>query len=260
MGKACALLKYHIMKNEGATEKKISRNKQLKFVVALTLLTIFCVGPFVQEWNFGSEDSTLSMLNTSRKDYNDLYYNDTHQQSSSLLLSKNVSTKTTSIVSANHRIVCSTATNENENVTCIDPVGLNGEWVHIGRGNNRFFDSPECCGWADKKQNINDIILGEKGKCNMNITKYMEESKIEFGLHNGDANYLSMVGWNVCECNDFVDEYVWESPTLDKHFNASETCHMLRNRTVLYIGDSTGHEAASTLMNSFRPMGQTCQT
>ena len=244
---------------------KISRNK-LKFVVALTLLTIICVGSLVQEWNFGSEDATSSIFNninnTSQKDYYELY-NDTHQQSSSSsLLSKNISTKTTSTIAADDRIVCSTATNENnenENVTCIDPVGLNGEWVWLG--NNRTFDSPECCGWADKKQTINDIILGEEnGKCNMNITKYMEVSKIEFGLHNGDANYPSMVGWNACECNDFVDEYVWESPTLDQHFNASDTCRMLRNRKVLYIGDSTGHEVASTLMNSFRPMGETCHT
>jgi len=233
----------------GATDiHKISRNK-LKFVVALTLLTIICVGSLVQEYNFGSEDSTSSIFNKYK----------------SLLLSKNISTKTTSnstsTIAADDRIVCSTATNETENVTCIDPVGLHGEWVHIG--NNRTFDSPECCGWADKKQTINDIILGEgeRGKkCNMNITKYMEESKIEFGLHHGDANYPSMVGWNVCECDDFVDEYVWESPTLDQHFNASDTCRMLRNRTVLYIGDSTGHEVASTLMNSFRPMGQTCHT
>ena len=233
----------------GATDiHQISRNK-LKFVVALTLLTIICVGSLVREYNFGSEDSTSSIFNKYK----------------SLLLSKNISTKTTSnstsTIAADDRIVCSTATNESENVTCIDPVGLNGEWVHIGRGNNRTFDSPECCGWADKKQTINDIILGEEnGKCSMNITTYMEESKIEFGLHNGDANYPSMVGWNVCECNDFVDEYVWQSPTLDQHFNASETCRMLRNRTVLYIGDSTGHEVASTLMNSFRPMGETCHT
>ena len=37
-------------------------------------------------------------------------------------------------------------------------------------------------------------------------------------------------------------------------------CRMLGNRRVLYIGDSTAHEAASTLMNSFRPAGETCQT
>ena len=107
--------------NEGkeATDiHKISRNK-LKFVVALALLTIICVGSLVQEWNFGSEDATSSIFNninnTSQKDYYELY-NDTHQQSSSSsLLSKNISTKTTSTstIAADDRIVCSTATNEN---------------------------------------------------------------------------------------------------------------------------------------------------
>ena len=141
---------------------KISRNK-LKFVVALALLTIICFGSLVQEWNFGSEDSTSSIFNNNI----------------SLLLSKNITTKisSTSTIAADDRIVCSTATNENENVTCIDPVGLNGEWVHIGRGNNRTFDSPECCGWADKKQTINDILGEENGKCNMNITKYWRNPK-----------------------------------------------------------------------------------
>ena len=153
--------------NEGeATDLHKTTRNNLKFVVALTLLTIICVGSLVQEYNFGSEDSTSSIF---------IKYK-------SLLLSKNISTKTTSnstsTIAADDRIVCSTATNENENVTCIDPVGLHGEWVHIGRGNNRSFDSPECCGWADRKQTINDIILGEeKGKCNMNITKYWRNPK-----------------------------------------------------------------------------------
>ena len=67
--------------NEGkeATDiNRISRNK-LKFVVALALLTIICVGSLVQEWNFGSEDATSSIFhnnNISQKDYFEIY-NDT---------------------------------------------------------------------------------------------------------------------------------------------------------------------------------------
>eukprot|EP00985_Skeletonema_marinoi_P030399 scaffold31885_cov161-Skeletonema_marinoi.AAC.2 len=31
--------------------------------------------------------------------------------------------------------------------------GLDGEWVHIGKNNNRSFDSPECCDWSLYKTN-----------------------------------------------------------------------------------------------------------
>jgi len=134
--------------------------------------------------------------------------------------------------------------------------GLDGEWVHIGKNNNRSFDSPECCDWSLYKTNA------VEPNCNMTFTQYMEwenSSNTEHGLYTGSLNYPAMIGYKGCACHDFVDEYEWQSPTLPP-FNATETCRMLGKRTVLYIGDSTAHEAASTLMNSFRPAGETCQT
>jgi len=137
--------------------------------------------------------------------------------------------------------------------------GLDGEWVHIGKNNNRTFDSPECCDKNFLSRRRREAIAPN---CNMTFTQYMEwgnSSNKQHGLYNGNLNYPAMVGYKGCQCHDFVDEYEWKSPTLPP-FNASETCRMLGKRTVLYIGDSTAHEAASTLMNSFRPAGETCQT
>lgn len=93
--------------------------------------------------------------------------------------------------------------------TCVDPVGVVGEWVSVGRG--RSFTAPFCCG---------------------------RES-----------------GW---VCNDFFDEYEWQSENIPSIFDPIDTCHLLGNSSVLLVGDSTMGQFSDTLMNSLWP-GQ-CQS
>ena len=76
-------------------------------------------------------------------------------------------------------------------------------------------------------------------------------------------------GGHSCSCRgnrNFADEYVW-SPTASSQlqpgqqqgqqqqttFDASHTCRLLGNRTVLFLGDSTSQQAAATLMNALQP-------
>jgi len=54
----------------------------------------------------------------------------------------------------------------------------------------------------------------------------------------------------------FVDHYHWEAKGL-LPFDATESCRLLGNRTVLMIGDSTMGQTASTLINRLLPAG--CQ-
>lgn len=156
------------------------------------------------------------------------------------------------------RTTSTTATNGSKHEqNRVGVADLDGEWLHNnGANKDRTFDSPECCDWGIRENKNN------APSCNVSLAQHMEwgnSSNKHHGLYTGNPNYPAMVGYNGCKCHDFVDKYEWQSPTLPP-FNVSETCRMLGNRRVLYIGDSTAHEAASTLMNSFRPAGETCQT
>ncbi|KAL7532433.1 hypothetical protein ACHAWF_004136 [Thalassiosira exigua] len=55
-----------------------------------------------------------------------------------------------------------------------------------------------------------------------------------------------------CDCPWFRDEYEWTSPEtgLRPSFDADETCDRLGGRTVMFVGNSTSQQAASTLMNA----------
>ena len=77
-------------------------------------------------------------------------------------------------------------------------------------------------------------------------------------------------GWNfgsVCEngaatnvqcTNGYHDDFVWQAEGLAT-FNATTTCALLGNRTVLMIGDSTMGQTAATLMNRLREPGGGCE-
>ncbi|KAL7503946.1 hypothetical protein ACHAXN_001665 [Cyclotella atomus] len=62
-----------------------------------------------------------------------------------------------------------------------------------------------------------------------------------------------------CYCSNFTEWYVWQSPNLLPHseFDPVDTCRLLGDREVLFIGDSTSFQTASTLMNTLYPGG--CQ-
>jgi hypothetical protein len=63
------------------------------------------------------------------------------------------------------------------------------------------------------------------------------------------------MGGNGCLCGqrNLKDEYKWKSPSLTKEFDPHYACQLLGNRTVLILGDSTGGQFASTLMNALQP-------
>ena len=68
-----------------------------------------------------------------------------------------------------------------------------------------------------------------------------------------------LIGGAACLCTNFIDEYEWQSPQLVL-FSLLETCALLGNRKVVFIGDSTNQQAASTLINAIRPSGALCHT
>ncbi|KAL7465183.1 hypothetical protein ACHAXS_005526 [Conticribra weissflogii] len=123
--------------------------------------------------------------------------------------------------------------------SCQDPVGVVGEWEFVGF--NRSFAAPVCCGWDDR---IVDKLCGNKP----NTT---------FHRGNSDGSYQHL-GGRGCRCSNFKDQYIWRSPGLSIRFDPIETCSLLRDRNVLFIGDSTMSQTATTLMNALIP-GR-CQT
>ena len=132
-----------------------------------------------------------------------------------------------------------------EGTSCLDPVGVVGEWVHVGP--NRMFAAPVCCRWVSA-----EFRKKKPEACGT------EQANAQ--LYSGFKTYPQQMFGNACKCeeNNFTDEYEWRSPHLPQTFNPVDTCRLLGNRTALFVGDSTMSQTASTLMNSLLP-GK-CQT
>ena len=124
--------------------------------------------------------------------------------------------------------------------SCLDPVGIVGEWVHVGP--SRTFAAPVCCA---RDPNLRKE-LGQLEVCDTAI-----QSDLFF---SGSPSYPQQISArHACTCELFNDEYEWTSPLLPQTFNPVDTCRLLGNRTALFIGDSTMSQAASTLMSSLQP-------
>jgi len=115
--------------------------------------------------------------------------------------------------------------------TCVDNIGLPGEWVNVGK--NRTFDAPLKTGVAGPST------------CGKGLTNTPM-------FYHGNPEKATTLYGAKCACPWFIDEYKWTSPEtgLLPFFDANETCNRLGRRTVLFIGDSTSQQAASTLMNA----------
>mmetsp|Transcript_36044 Transcript_36044/g.56405 ORF Transcript_36044/g.56405 Transcript_36044/m.56405 type:complete len:182 (-) Transcript_36044:528-1073(-) len=79
------------------------------------------------------------------------------------------------------------------------------------------------------------------------------------GFYEGRPDLLAQMGGfnGCCKKEYFEEEYRWQSPSLAS-FNAKSTCEKLGKRKVLFIGDSTVLQTATTLMNALFSGG--CQT
>ena len=125
--------------------------------------------------------------------------------------------------------------------TCLDPMGVVGEWIYTP---NLTFAAPVCCSSDDPQQSL------AKGQCVLEVGQPF--------VYSGSELYQKTPG-HACSCeNRFLDEYKWQSPHLPSSFDPIKTCELLGNRTVLFIGDSSIQQTASTLMNSLVPAG--CQS
>ena len=211
--------------NSSQPKKQWSR-KRLITLVAIGIVACVPLAILSQKWILSKIIESHTIISTgnasSVSEYPFQLNNESDDSSTKMtpIISQSISSSDSSKFKRPSGIVC------NSNGTmCIDPIGLDGTWVHIGQNNNRTFDSPECCGWGDK------MNRDKTKNCNMNVTKYMMESKIQFGLHSGDANHPSLFGWDACECHDFVDKYEWQSPalTLPAKFNSACVLRYLGN-------------------------------
>lgn len=112
-----------------------------------------------------------------------------------------------------------------------------GEWVYIP---NRTFNAPVCCSWDGEYKEL------LKSKCGSKTT-------FRKWHYRGPAfnDFPVQTGGNACSRN-FVDNYVWKPSPAILDFNPQYVCELLRNRTVLVLGDSTGQQTASILMNALQ--------
>ncbi|KAL3772989.1 hypothetical protein ACHAWO_004128 [Cyclotella atomus] len=128
--------------------------------------------------------------------------------------------------------------------SCVDPVGVEGEWVLLEP--EQVLAAPVCCEWLRAKFKENEKQCG---------TEQLQLHKK--GDFRGNPDFYTQTSG--CYCSNFKEKYVWQSPNLLSHskFDPIDTCRLLGDREVLFIGDSTSAQAASTLMNTLYPGG--CQ-
>eukprot|EP00040_Diaphanoeca_grandis_P002651 m.278678 g.278678 ORF g.278678 m.278678 type:complete len:426 (-) comp137854_c0_seq1:109-1386(-) len=117
-----------------------------------------------------------------------------------------------------------------------------GRWVH---NPEKPFDSPDCCGSDDSH-----FLKSTSSKCG-----FQEMSRVRNG-YDGRTKFLAHVGQHSCVCTTY-DPWRWESASLPR-FNSNTLCSLLGKRNMVFIGDSTLAQTASTMMNAVFKAG--CQT
>ena len=114
--------------------------------------------------------------------------------------------------------------------------------------------SPICCGWDG------NAFLDHPAECGtfkMPKSIVMDEEVVEG--YRGRADFLAHSGGNGCSCPQGAQQkgWVWSDPALEP-WNAARFCELLGARKLLFIGDSTMEQSASTVMNAAFQAG--CQT
>eukprot|EP00978_Attheya_sp_CCMP212_P041495 scaffold238779_cov60-Attheya_sp.AAC.1 len=128
---------------------------------------------------------------------------------------------------------------------CIDAVGVVGHWEYTL--NRKPLVSPECCD-VDPTARRYNISSTESIPCAPSI----------WSSFQGQTNTYQENGGYECVCPGYVDRYTWRSPDIPEKFDAKKTCKLLGQKRVLFIGDSTVRQVASTLINVLFPAA--CQT
>eukprot|EP00040_Diaphanoeca_grandis_P042602 m.7740 g.7740 ORF g.7740 m.7740 type:complete len:297 (+) comp6171_c0_seq2:88-978(+) len=110
--------------------------------------------------------------------------------------------------------------------------------------------APVCCGW-----NFHGYAKNPPSdNCGT-----LPMPKTTDGRYVGRRELLAHVGGRGCTCakEPATERWRWESPSFPQ-FNATMLCELLGNRTMMFIGDSTMEQTASTVMNAVFAAG--CQT
>ena len=115
--------------------------------------------------------------------------------------------------------------------TCVDPVGVVGEWA---LGDYRSFAASVCA--CSRKS---------EGMLEKNKQQCIKAEPSNY-FYSGNPEYFTGIGGNRC-CEEFSDVYVWQSHNLPSTFDPIETCHLLGDQKVLFVGDSTMAQTATTL-------------
>lgn len=127
---------------------------------------------------------------------------------------------------------------------------INGTWIKVNHTRKSFY----CCSWD------NNDYLNMKDYCEQGIVS-------DTNFFNGNTNYSSQCGAHSCKCDSFGNrlntnerenyEWVPSNCTLMK-FDGQLFCNIVKNRTILLVGDSTMLQTSVTLMSMITSYGGNC--
>lgn len=131
---------------------------------------------------------------------------------------------------------------------CSDGQHALGSWVESGPRN-----ITPCCAWIPAEMAVNPEeycgTFGAEGA--------FQRSEPSVGVYRGPKHFLaftiSCAATPAASCRGFTDTFVWK-PSLCQllEWNAAQFCQLLGNQTMLFIGDSTMEQTASSLMSNIR--------
>ena len=104
------------------------------------------------------------------------------------------------------------------------------------------FDDPPCCGWD------NNHFQRDPEHCGTRRWHYRSGGMEPIYEPNGSWPIMQ-IGGSACTCKGFVDRHEWR-PTACRlpRWSAARFCAALGNRSLLFVGDSTMEQLASSMM------------
>lgn len=136
---------------------------------------------------------------------------------------------------------------------------LSGSWVRIP---NRTSYAPYCCEWRRGEHLQHPNTCSQERPFNRFEYNGLPWEYVETGDETKEKHVRhQMTGGNSCSCQNFTDDWAWQKQDNDDDSNLMQSlspdhfCKLLGKRKVLFFGDSTMSQIASTVMNAVMPGG-----